>query len=130
MSRQHTLSRRRASLKEAEPESKPEAPTAARPASESSSDRQGTVVDGTTGAPIAGAIVTAGDKIVRTDAQGQYKVAAGTEPIRSGSPATAARRSRSDASQPFKLTPLEPKALYLTVYGIGAPFLRRSGPRA
>ena len=29
-----------------------------------------------------------------------------------------------DAAQPFKLTPLEPKALYLTVYGIAAPFLR------
>ena len=26
-------------------------------------------------------------------------------------------------AQPFKLTPLEPKALYLTVYGIAAPFL-------
>jgi hypothetical protein len=29
-----------------QPESKPEAPTAAQPASESSSERQGTVVDG------------------------------------------------------------------------------------
>ena len=34
-------------------------------------EREGTVVDRATGAPIAGAIVTAGDKTVLTDAQGQ-----------------------------------------------------------
>ena len=46
---------------------------------------------------------------------------------RSGWPATAARRSpgrQPQNPQTIRLTPLLPKALYLTVYGIGAPFLR------
>jgi hypothetical protein len=107
-----------------QPESKPEAPTAAQPASESSSERQGTVVDGATGTPLANVIVTVGDKTVRTDAQGQYKVAAGTEPIMVRLAGYGRATIPSDDSQPFKLTPLEPKALYLTVYGIAAPFLR------
>ncbi len=107
-----------------QPESKPEAPTAAQPASESSSERQGTVVDGATGAPLANVIVTVGDKTVLTDAQGQYKVPAGTEPIMVRLAGYGRATIPSDASQSFKLTPLDPKALYLTVYGIAAPFLR------
>ena len=112
-----------------QPESKPEAPAAAPPAAappaaETSSERQGTVVDGATGTPLANVVVTVGDKTVRTDAQGQYKVAAGTEPIMVRLAGYGRATIPSDASQPFKLTPLEPKALYLTVYGIAAPFLR------
>ena len=89
-------------------------------------EREGIIVDVTSGAPIAGAIVTAGDKAVRTDTQGRYRAAAGTQPLQ----VRAAGYGRatiavSDAGPPTtKLTPLLPKALYLTVYGIGAPFLR------
>jgi hypothetical protein len=112
-----------------QPESKPEAPAAAPPAAappaaETSSERQGTVVDGATGTPLANVVVTVGDKTVRTDAQGQYKVAAGTEPIMVRLAGYGRATIADDAAQPFKLTPLEPKALYLTVYGIAAPFLR------
>jgi hypothetical protein len=107
-----------------QPESKPETPAAAQPAAESSGERQGTVVDGTTGAPLAGVIVTVGDKTVLTDAQGQYKVAAGSEPIMVRLAGYGRATIPGDAAQPFKLTPLDPKALYLTVYGIAAPFLR------
>jgi hypothetical protein len=112
-----------------QPESKPEAPAAAPPAAappaaETSSERQGTVVDGATGTPLANVVVTVGDKTVRTDAQGQYKVAAGTEPIMVRLAGYGRATIPDDAEQPFKLTPLEPKALYLTVYGIAAPFLR------
>jgi hypothetical protein len=90
------------------------------------SARDGTVVDGTTGAPIPGAVVTAGDKTVLTDAKGHYTAPAGTQPLMVravgyGRTTVAA----SDAGSPTtKLTPLVPKALYLTVYGIGAPALR------
>ena len=72
-----------------QPESKPDAPAAAPSAApaatppaaaESSGERQGTVVDGATGTPLANVVVTVGDKVVLTDAQGQYKVAAGSEP--------------------------------------------------
>jgi hypothetical protein len=112
-----------------QPESKPEAPAAAPPAAappaaETSSERQGTVVDGATGTPLANVVVTVGDKTVRTDAQGQYKVAAGTEPIMVRLAGYGRATIADDAAQPFKLTPLEPKVLYLTVYGIAAPFLR------
>ena len=88
-------------------------------------EREGTIVDGATGAAIAGAIVTAGDKTVLTDAKGHYRAPAGTEPLQVravgyGRSTVAA----SDAGPPTtELVPLRPKALYLTVYGIGAPFL-------
>ncbi len=101
-----------------------EGKTEAQAASESSGERQGTVVDGATGAPLVGVIVTVGDKSVLTDAQGQYKVAAGSEPIMVRLAGYGRATISGDASQPFKLTPLDPKALYLTVYGIAAPFLR------
>jgi hypothetical protein len=88
-------------------------------------ERAGTVVDGTTNSPLAGVTVTVGDKAVLTDAQGQFKVAGGTEPIKVR--LTGYRREAiaagDAAQQTIKLTPLLPKALYLTVYGIGAPFL-------
>jgi hypothetical protein len=90
-------------------------------------ERQGTVVDGTTDRPLAGVTVTVGDKAVLTDAQGQFKVAGGSEPIKirlSGyRRETIAPADASQNPQTVKLTPLLPKALYLTVYGIGAPFL-------
>jgi hypothetical protein len=89
-------------------------------------EREGTVVDGVTGAPIAGAIVTAGGKTVLTDARGHYRAAAGIQPLRVR--AVGYGRSTIAASDAgpatTELTPLLPKALYLTVYGIGAPFLR------
>lgn len=85
----------------------------------------GTVVDGTTNAPIANAIVTVGKETVRTDAQGQYSIAGAATPLL----ARAAGYGREsvpsgDAGQPIRLKPLVPKALYLTVYGIGSAALR------
>ena len=44
-------------------------------------EREGTIVDGATGAAIAGAIITAGDKTVLTDAKGHYRAPAGTAPL-------------------------------------------------
>jgi hypothetical protein len=89
-------------------------------------EREGTIVDGATGAPIAGAIVTAGDKTALTDTQGRYRAAAGTQPLQVR--AVGYGRSTIAASDAgpatTELMPLLPKALYLTVYGIGAPFLR------
>jgi len=88
-------------------------------------EREGTVVDGTTGAPVAGAIVTVGDKALLTDAQGLYRVD-GTLPIKVRAAGYARETVSPDESaspHTVKLTPLLPKALYLTVYGIGAPFL-------
>lgn len=88
-------------------------------------EREGTIVDRETGAPIVGAIVTVGDKTVLTDANGRYRAPAGAQPllvraVGYGRSTVAA----SDAGPPTtELAPSRPKALYLTVYGIGAPFL-------
>jgi hypothetical protein len=89
-------------------------------------EREGTVIDDTTGAPIAGAIVTAGDTTVLTDAQGRYRAAAGVQPLQVRAVGYGrATIAASDAGSPTtRLVPRLPKALYLTVYGIGAPFLR------
>ena len=88
--------------------------------------REGTVIDGATNAPLAGAIVTAGDQTVRTDAGGRYKIDDGGKPLKVRLVGYGrADIVAADASpQPVRLKPLLPKALYLTVYGIGAPFLR------
>ena len=89
-------------------------------------EREGTVVDDATGAAIARAIVTAGTKTVLTDAQGHYRAAAGVQPLQVRAVGYGrATIAASDAGSPTtRLMPLRPKALYLTVYGIGAPFLR------
>jgi hypothetical protein len=89
-------------------------------------EREGTVIDDTTGAAIAGAIVTAGDKTVLTDAQGRYRAEAGVQPLQVRAVGYGrATIAASDAGSPTtRLVPRLPKALYLTVYGIGAPFLR------
>jgi hypothetical protein len=88
-------------------------------------EREGTVIDGTSGAPIAGAIVTAAGKTMRTDAQGQFRVTANDFKVRAvGYTRATIAADEADAPQTIKLTPLLPKSLYLTVYGIGAPFLR------
>ncbi len=89
-------------------------------------EREGTVVEEVTGTPIVGAVVTAGDKTVLTDAQGRYRVPAGTQPLLVRAVGYGrATVAASDAGPPAtRLVPLLPKALYLTVYGIGAPVLR------
>ena len=89
-------------------------------------EREGTIVDKTTGAPIAGAVVTADGKTVLTDARGHYRAAAGTQPLQVRAVGYGrATVAASDSGPPTTgLAPLLPKALYLTVYGIGAPFLR------
>ncbi|SKA34048.1 hypothetical protein SAMN02745126_05463 [Enhydrobacter aerosaccus] len=87
-------------------------------------DWQGTVIDATTGKPIAGATVTVDSQTVITDAQGQYRLSGATPP-KARAPGYAREQiAAGQDAQHIKLTPLQPKALYLTVYGIGAPFLR------
>ena len=104
------------------------APEAAKePAKEAPGDsaREGTIVDGASGAPIAGATVTVGDKAVLTDAQGHYKAEAGTQPVLVRAVGYARGTvAAGDGAVITRLTPLAPKALYLTVYGIGAAALR------
>ena len=86
-----------------------------------SDPREGTVIDATSRAPIAGATVTVGRRTTVTNAQGRYRID-GSEALQVRAPGYA--RLASASGDTVRLTPLVPKALYLTVYGIGAPFLR------
>jgi len=87
------------------------------------------VLDATTGAPLPGAIVTVGDREMRTDASGSFRLqdtspglvrirAAGY--LRAEAAMSTLRRGPAD----IRLRPFRPKALYLTVYGIGDRGLR------
>ena len=88
----------------------------------------GRVLDAATGKGIADAIVTVGSREHRTDANGQFTVdATPSATIR----ARAAGYLRNDASidaagNEIRLAPFRPKALYLTVYGIGSTSLRNA----
>jgi hypothetical protein len=88
-------------------------------------EREGTVVDAATNSPIAGAMVTAAGKVIRSDALGHFTITGNALKVRAvGYGRETLPADEVDAPQIVKLTPLLPKALYLTVYGIGAPFLR------
>jgi hypothetical protein len=87
------------------------------------------IVDGVTGAPIADAIVTAGATAVRTDAKGHVAINAAAGDgfhvraagyLRAEVPAHALAGPEPEV----RLRPFRPKALYLTVYGIGNQRLR------
>ena len=88
-------------------------------------EREGIVADGATGKPIAGAIVTAGNHTMTSDAQGQFRAPDGTAAVQVRAVGYGRQSLPADAELgSIKLTPLLPRTLYLTVYGIGAPFLR------
>jgi hypothetical protein len=89
----------------------------------------GRVIDAITRAPISDAILTVGASTVRTDSDGRFALdaaegaaiharAAGF--LRTDMPVASLRGPDAD----IRLTPFRPKALYLTVYGIGDRHLR------
>ncbi len=94
----------------------------------------GRVVDATTGRPIAGAIVTTNGRVDRTNGNGAFSLppAEKTVAVR----AYGYRRSDQIPVSPatekqleIRLSPLTPKGLYLTVYGIGSRLLRNDALR-
>ncbi|MGE5452767.1 MAG: putative glycoside hydrolase [Acidobacteriota bacterium] len=90
----------------------------------------GTVVDAVSRQPIAHATVAAGEQTTRTDAEGRFELkpeadvrtvgarACGYARLSAGLPANSADKPV------LALTPLRPKALYLSVFGIGSSVLR------
>lgn len=90
----------------------------------------GKVIDASTNKPLAGAIVTLNGKdVVQTDQNGVFNVSSGTQKIA----ARAYGYTRADvdsasvkAPLEIRLKPFQPKALYLTVYGIGDRSIRNS----
>jgi hypothetical protein len=88
----------------------------------------GKIVDATTGAAIGDAVVTLGGSPVKSTADGRFHVdgsAAEVQARAAGYRATAVAVSALASSNgTIRLTRFEPKALYLTVYGIGSKALR------
>jgi hypothetical protein len=90
----------------------------------------GRVVDASTHAPIADAIVTLGDLTARTNRDGTFEINGPGDSIgfraygymRESLPASAFATGRRDLA----LTAFQPKALYLSFYGIGSAKLRES----
>ena len=86
----------------------------------------GQVVDGVTGKPISGALVTVGQKVVKSDARGQFLLEAGVAPV--AARACGYRRGEQavgPAPLLIRLQPFTPKALYLSFYGIGSRAIRQ-----
>ena len=89
----------------------------------------GRIVSTTDQQPIADAIVTAGNTEVRADADGRYRIEAAEGVSRVNARAVGFGRAGADitggdALPDIALAPIRPKALYLTVYGIGSALLR------
>jgi hypothetical protein len=87
----------------------------------------GTVTDGATGRPIAGAFISHGGLGVTSDANGQFELdRRPQEPLRVLAPGY--RRLEVDASQDrllaARMEPLSIRALYLTYFGVGDRTLR------
>jgi hypothetical protein len=86
------------------------------------------VLDAKSGSPIAGALATMGNAVVRTDASGVFQVSgpgdtAGIRAdgyLRAEIPVTACTSDEAAV----KLTPFRPKALYLSFFSIGIPSIR------
>ncbi len=88
----------------------------------------GKVIDAQTKAPIAGAVVVAGEQMVRTDKDGIFHLEGSGEALK----VKAAGYKRQEITAPtpgdqpaeITLEPFNVKALYLTVYGTAVPRIR------
>src|SRR3954469_15848175 len=96
----------------------------------SASEFSGSVQSSVSGAPIAGAIVTLGSKVTRTDPKGQFHILG--EGTALGARAYGFSRSftnvdgRGVKALKLELTPVTPRALYLSFWGIGTSSMREA----
>jgi hypothetical protein len=88
-------------------------------------ERHGVVIDAASGQPIAGAVLTLDGQTSKSDARGEFRIPDANAPLKVRAAGYARETIAADAgAETIRLRPLQPKALYLTVYGIGAAFLR------
>jgi len=89
---------------------------------------EGKVINAQTKAPIAAAAVTLGEKAVRTDKEGAFRLEGTGETLKVRAPGYAKREvSTGELGNPqgeIALTPFKVKGLYLTSYGIASKKLR------
>lgn len=97
-------------------------------AASSSHASEGWVTDAKTHIGIPDAIVTVGNQVVTTNSDGRFHFEESGETIMARAPGYLASRAllRDEEGNAgnIQLTPFTPKALYLTVYGIGSKTLR------
>lgn len=87
----------------------------------------GVVRDAVTGQPIASATVIVGEALVHSDAQGKFNFGSHTSArILARAPGYARLEHAVQNAEPqvLTLTPVRPKALYLTPFGVGSASLR------
>lgn len=99
----------------------------AGPMSAGATGYSGTVIDAATGQLIEGAFVTLGNTVVRTDRNGKFQIDATGDTL--GVRAYGHLRSEvkvGTLTAPVSLKPFLPRALYLSVFGIGDKKLRGS----
>lgn len=85
----------------------------------------GMVVDAATGRPVTQATVRAGSNITHSDDAGRFSLDAGAGAVVARAPGYwRAQRAIGDGALVVALTPVRPKALYLSVYGVGSKTLR------
>ncbi len=89
----------------------------------------GTIIDASSNKPIDDAFVTLGEKVVRTDAAGKFQIEGNGDSIGIRAYEHKRREVKTNAlndATPIALDPFTPKALYLSLFGIGNKQLRES----
>ena len=84
----------------------------------------GHLYDSVTGKPIENAVVSSGPRLVRTDANGHFVIAASSEGFQARAPGYRVRSFTADQGHDILMEPFSAKALYLSHYGIAEPILR------
>lgn len=88
---------------------------------------EGRVVDAVTGNGIAGATVTVGEAVTATDGFGRFAIPSQGAVVMARAPGyRAASAKLAGAPQTLPLAPFRPKALYLSIYGIGDRPIRQA----
>jgi hypothetical protein len=85
---------------------------------------EGRVLDGRTGAGLAGATVTCAEGVTRTDGEGRFAIFSEGQPLRVRAAGYRRVEVLPGEAAEISLPPFTPKALYLSFYGISAPSLR------
>lgn len=88
----------------------------------------GVVIDQVTQMPIAGAIVTTSAGVTRTDEQGRFDIQQPVTSIAVRAPGYLRSNMQisNERTMTLTLAPFQPKAVYLSVYGITSTTLRRA----
>ena len=88
----------------------------------------GKMVDAKTKAPVEGALITLGAEVAHTGKDGTFRIESSGETLKLRAPGYARREiATAELKEPnaeIPLTPFQPRALYLTVYGAWSSKIR------